>query len=172
MSYDKRIKTVYSLGSEEESREELDEDVVLDLIRGKTLAQIFTDKHPNLITVVMLLMQERDMKVYAQEKLLDADDAYWNTGEYSTSELDLCELDMMTLVAAGRIQQVVVAGLQILYDVGRKSTEGEDFFVLYRSSVKKKSTNIRIYFKFNGQGVNLSLIEQGSDAHMSLYIED
>jgi hypothetical protein len=171
-SYNKHIKSVYSLGSEEKSCEEPEEHVVQEMIKNQTLAQIFTTKHPNLITVIMLLMQKRGLQVFAQEKLLHPDDDYWNTGNYRTDELNVCSLNMITLVAAGRIQEVLVAALQILYDVGRKSKEGQDFFVLYYSSIKDKSTNIRINFMFNGQGVNLSIIEEGPDSYMSLYIKD
>ena len=170
MSYNKCIKDVYSLGSTEVSRDEIEEEAVLKAIGKKPLSRIFTEDHTNLITVVMLLMQTRKMRVLAQEKLLCPDDSYWNTGKYTTSELDVYALDFMTLVAAGRIQQVLVAGLQILYDVGRKNKEGKDFFVLYYA--KKDTTNIRINFKFNGQEVNLSIIEEGPNSYMSLYIED
>jgi hypothetical protein len=172
MSYNKYIKSVYSLGSLEESSEEVDEDLVLKSIEKRCLGHIFTEKHSNLITVIMLLMEKRGMQVLVQEKLCDPDDSYWTTGKYTNSELDVYSLTAIHIVAVGRIQQVLVAALQILYDVGRKNKEGEDFFVLYHASSKEKSTNIRVNFKFNGQAINLSIIQAGDESYMSLYIED
>ena len=58
-------------------------------------------------------------------------------------------MDKLCLVAAGRIQQVVVAALQILYDVGAKNKEGDDYSVLFYMNKKQdqKKTNIKYKFK-------------------------
>ena len=178
-TFKKRIQTVYSLGSTEEAvpDDQDDEDIARDL-RGKTLAHIFTARHANLTSVIMILMAKRDMRMLVQEKLLDPNDVYWETGKYTTAELEVVSIDRMHFVAAGRVQQVVIAGLQILYDTGHKkkghqwNKDGDNYSVLYYSNKEHQITNIRIMFKFNDQDVNLSIIENGDDSYMSLYIED
>ena len=171
--YNKEICSVYSLGSTEtvEEEEEDEEDIARE-IRGKCLGQVFTEKHVNLITVIGILMERRDLQILVQKPLLDSDDAYWNTGKYEYSELDLVKINLMLLIGAGRIQQVVVSALQILYDVGAKNKDGDDYSVLFYMNKKKKMTNVRISFKFNKQNINLSIVESKDDSYLSLYIED
>lgn len=172
-AYNKKIADgSYSLGStiEPVDIDEEDEDDIARNLRGKCLGQVLTEKHDNLITVLMILMDRRDLSIMVQEPLLDPEDTYWNTGKYQYSELDLVRINKMHLVAAGRIQQVVVAALQILYDVGAKNKEGDDYSVLFY--MKQQQTNIKISFKFNDQDINLSIIESDDDCYLSLYIED
>ena len=169
-TYDKRIQSSYSLGSTEKSAKEKSDKTVHKLIKDKSLAEIFTMKHPNLITVIMLLMQKRKMQVVAQQELLDPEDTYWNTGNFDPKKLGLVSLSPLAIVAVGRIQQVLVAGLQILFDVGPQSKSGSNFDVLYFA--EDNTTNIRIMFKFNKQPVNLSIIGGDYENYMSLYIQD
>ena len=134
------------------------------------LGKIFTQKHVNVITIIMILMDKRDMKLLVQKPLLDPDDTYWKTGKYEYAELDLVGINQVLIVAAGRIQQVLVAALQILFDVGCNTTEGEDYSVLFY--MNKKTTNIKVSLKFNKQDVHLAICEANDDSYMSLYIED
>ena len=174
-AYNKKIADGwYSLGStiEPVDIDEEDEDDIARNLRGKCLGQLLTEKHDNLITVLMILMDRRDLSIMVQQPLLEPEDTYWNTGKYQYSELDLVGINKMLLVAAGRIQQVVVAALQILYDVGAKNKEGDDYSVIFYMNKKQQQTNIKISFKFNGQDINLSVIESRDDCYLSLYIED
>jgi hypothetical protein len=63
---------------------------------------------------------------------------------------------------------VLVAGLQILYDVraNERALEGEDYSVLYYC--EGGVTNIKVTFKFHGQWVNLSLVEYPNVCDMVL----
>ena len=174
--FDKRIQSSYSLGSTEDAKEDDkdDEDIAREL-RGKNLAHIFTEEHANLTSVIMVLMEKRGMDFLVQEKLLKSDDAYWETGEYTPDELDLVSINAMLLVAAGRVQQVTIAGLQILYEIcknGPKNEKGNNYSVRYKSNKEKNISDIHIGFKFNQQPVNLAIQENGDASYMSLYIED
>ncbi len=171
--FDKRIQSSYSLGSTEDAKEDDkdDEDIAREL-RGKNLAHIFTEEHANLTSVIMVLMEKRGMDFLVQEKLLKSDDAYWETGEYTPDELELVSINAMLFVAAGRVQQATIAGLQILYEIGKKNAKGKDYSVRYKSNKEKKFSEIHIGFKFNQQPVNLAIQENGDASYMSLYIED
>ena len=94
-------------------------------------------------------------------------------GHYEYGKLNPVLIDSLMLVAAGRVQQVIVAALQILYDVGRRTKKGPDYAVNFQ--MKKQTTDITVYFKFNGQPVHLAIKENSILQHtsyMSLYIED
>ena len=168
-SYNKKIVDgSYSLGSTVESAVDIDEeddDEIARNMRGKCLGQVLTEKHDNLITVLMILMDVRDLEIMVQQPLLDPEDKYWKTGKYKYSELELVAINALHLVAAGRLQQVFVAALQILYDVGAKNKEGEDYSVLFYMNKKRKETNIKISFKFNRQHINLSVRESGDNCY-------
>ena len=176
--FDKRIQSSYSLGSTEDAKEDDkdDKDIASELC-GKNLAHIFTEEHANLTSVIMVLMKERrdggrGMDFLVQEKLLKSDDAYWETGEYTPDELEPLSINAMLFVAAGRVQQVTIAGLQILYEIGKKNAKGKDYSVRYHSNKEKNISDIHIGFKFNQQAVNLAIQENGDASYMSLYIED
>lgn len=173
--FHKRIQSSYSLGStEREYEDEKDDEDIARELRGKNLAHIFTEEHDNLTSVIMVLM-ERGMDFLVQAKLLKSDDAYWETGEYTPDELDLVSINAMLFVAAGRVQQVTIAGLQILYEIcknGPKNAKGKDYSVRYKSNKEKNISDIHIGFKFNQQPVNLAIQENGDASYMSLYIED
>ena len=102
-------------------------------------------------------MQARGMEFYVQKPLLDPDDKYWLTGKYEYAELDPVNITFMVIVACGRIQQVTVAALQILFDVGRKSKSGKDFSVDFHMNKAAKQTSITIFFKFNDQPIHILL---------------
>lgn len=63
-SYNKKIVDgFYSLGSTTEAVDidEEDEDEIARNMRGKCLGQVLTEKHDNLITVLMILMDHQDI---------------------------------------------------------------------------------------------------------------
>lgn len=177
MAYNKKIaEGFYSLGSKADSQEDSETDAQLEArLEGKCLGRIFTENHPNLTSVIMMLMDKRKMVLAAQRPLLEYE--YWSTGKYNHANLDLIKVSSMMLVGAGYLQQVVVAGLQILYDVGPKSKSGEGFQVDFHMNQKARQTRVFIRFHFNKQPVNLAIEEfpiEGGDSScvMTLFIED
>jgi hypothetical protein len=100
------------------------------------------------------LMRTRRMTVRVQQMLTSNN--YFESG-HGRDECQMLTCKLATIVAVGQIQQVLVAGLQILYDVraNERALEGEDYSVLYYC--EGGVTNIKVTFKFHGQWVNLSL---------------
>lgn len=147
--------------------------VIEQYLRNRTLATIFTERHPNLTSVVLVLMAERNLHVLVQEKLIDSDDSYWTTGNYDAHELDMFSVHAIQFCTIGRVQQVVTAGLQILYKTGPQNKTSAHYSVLYYAD--KTITNIRISFKFKQRPINLSIVES-LDAldppYLSLYVAD
>jgi hypothetical protein len=119
-----------------------------------SLAEIFTRKQADVIETVGNLMRTRRMTVRVQQMLTSNN--YFESG-HGRDECQMLTCKLATIVAVGQIQQVLVAGLQILYDVraNERALEGEDYSVLYYC--EGGVTNIKVTFKFHGQWVNLSL---------------
>ena len=186
MPYNKSIATVYSLGSTTIATEEEDED---EMYRTKIhfcgLHKMVFLRFSNYTTWIGLLMEYRALQFVVQEPLLTEE--YFTTGKYDYDKVfNLCNISLLTFISTGHIQQVTIAALQILYDVGyifddTYVHEGDDHSILYYYD--DVFTSITISFKFNNFPVSLKMIEQhrkskkgeewkAISTEMTLYIKD
>ena len=174
MAYNKSIADGYfalsSTGESMPDREE--EDSLAQRLKGKCLGQIFTERHANLTSVILELMDARKMILAVQKPLLEED--YWYTGKYNYADLEPVSVSRMLLTAVGKVEQAVLAGLQILYDIGPKSKSGDNGYrVQFNMNKKIRRTHVSIFYHFNGQPVNLAIEELGEHhCVMTLFIAD
>ena len=166
-------KSIYSLSSKGDV---LDEDegphIVkssnLDtLVPSTSLGPLFLMHHENLTTVILQLELKKNMKVFVQKCMF--------TGYIETGVAD--DLHLMHFIQKGlwlslsNIEQVIVAGLRILFYFGGTDIEGGlAGCQLYH--YQDEITNIKVVFYFNGQRVILSLIEQPGECSLTLHCED
>jgi hypothetical protein len=189
IEFDKKLSCWFSMSSDgkfgrsEKCREDYDNDSEYEQdegeeahkLEGKTLGEIFSLNHVNLITVVQTLMMERDMTLYVQKVFMD--DKYLKTGEADYSAFELCTCRATKITYFNEIEQPLLAGLQILYSFSQNgklngNNKAKDASASRTHSKKDKHTNIDLSFKFNGQDVRMAVREAMNESYISLYVHD
>lgn len=172
--FDKKLKSVWKLSSDDtDHAEPLDDEVVLANITNKSLTDIFSQNHDNLITVVMFMM-ENGMKLAVSGAFMDPEEAYIKNGKYDYEKItDMKMVPMMFLTAVGSIEKVLIPGLQIIYSLGfhKRKHEGDDY-TMYSSK-----SDITLFYKFNDRDCKLKIVGTPSggrfdNVDMIMYVED
>ena len=136
------------------------------LIPSTGLGPLFLMHHESLSTVILELEEKKNMKVLVQKCIFSG---YIDTGV--ADDLRLMHLDKGLFLSLGPTEQVIVAGLRILFYFGGTDIEGGlAGCQLYH--YQDEITNIKVVFYFNGQRVMLSLIEHPGECSLYLYCED
>lgn len=185
MKFEKKLASAFSLSSdgiirwgEESDGEESDGDKRHeDRFSGKTIGEIFSMNHANLTSVIMTLMMERKMSVYAQRLFLD--DAYLTTGKYpgDGNGFELVTIGWAELVAVGKVEQALIAGLQIIYHYAKNKRlnskhKADDATVSLYHNKRDGFTRFDATYELNGHTSKLAVVEEGGESYMSLYVED
>ncbi len=169
LSSDGITRAVESSGEEEDECHE-------DKFEGKTLGQIFSMNHANLTEVVMDLMQERGLRVLAQRLFLD--DKYFETGKFEKGDdLELISVGMTSLCALGKLEQALLAGLQIIYHYAKNKRlngkfSAEDATGSLHHNKESRFTRFDVTYELNGYTSKLAVVEEGNECYISLYVED
>ena len=138
---------------------------------NKNLASIFTAYHPNLVSVVMVLMLKYNMQVAVEEHFLDPSEKYIRTGERKENACDMKLVSPIMICGVGSIEKVLVAALQIFFFNGDKDGEGTDYSVYSWSEDGRCS--VKIYFTFNGADVIVTLHQEDADTRgIFIHIEE
>jgi hypothetical protein len=165
-------KSIYSLSSKGEV---FDEDEGPHIVKGSDLdtlvpstglGPLFLMHHENLTTVILQLEHKKNMKVLVQKCMITG---YIETGV--ADDLHLMHFQKGHWLAVSPIEQVIVAGLRILFYFGGTDIEGGLAgcqLYMYQDEI----TTIKVVYYFNGQRVMLSLIEQPGECSLYLYCED
>ena len=136
------------------------------LVPSTGLGPLFLMHHENLTTVILQLEHKKNMKVVVQKCMFTG---YIETGV--ADDLRLMHFQKGHWLALSHIEQVIVAGLRILFYFGGTDIEGGLAgcqLYMYQDEI----TTIKVVYYFNGQRVMLSLIEQPGECSLYLYCED
>lgn len=174
VTMDKKLESSWMLSSDgkrSDGEEEMSDEAIKEFCKNKNLASIFTERHPNLLSVVMVLMQEYNLELAVATPFLDPDEKYVKTGVYEYAKCEMKLVSPIMICAVGSIEKVLVAALQILFFNGKKNGQGTDYAV---SVLQLKGTcDVTISFKFNGHDANVKLAQYGEETRViSIYIED
>ena len=174
VTMNKKLESSWMLSSDGKLRsdeeKEMSDKAIKKFCKNKNLASIFTERHPNLLSVVMVLMQEYNLELAVATPFLDPDEKYVKTGVYEYAKCEMKLVSPIMICAVGSIEKVLVAALQILFFNGKKDGQGTDYAV---SVLELNGTcDVTISFKFNGYDANVKLAQYDETRVISMYIED
>ena len=149
----------------------MSEKSIKNCINGKSFTEIFAMNFDNVLTVFMMLMQN-GMQFTASTSFIDPDEKYIREGIYNYGAEDMHILKLVHICAAGSIEKVLVAGLQIMYAVGFAEEEatGDDYSLF--SCCNDQFCEIHLMFKFNGQDCQLKMVQSAGSMTAALFVED
>ena len=166
----KGLSVSWALSSDEESHTEQSDNRIKKACKNKSLGFIFAQCHPNLLSVVLILMQEYGMRLAVATPFLDPAEKYIHTGEYEYAKHEMKLVSPLMITAVGSIEKVLVAALQILFANGARNGSGEDYNVYYHDD--GNTCDITINFQFNKHECNVKLQQSDDDKIISIYVED
>ena len=153
-------RVLYQLSSSKDTPEDAPD--YPETMHAATLAGVFIDhSFPNLTSAVMSLVEKRNLQIVVSGHLLGNGAENYLDAEYDPKKCkrdvyQLCAIDVMSMLAVGTIEQLMVAGLQLVYKAGRKD---RSFYSYYEA---KNTVNVRVDFSFNSKPVHLCLLQHKS----------
>ena len=163
----------WMLSSDNKAVEEDDEqtdEAIKQFCAKKQLASIFAARHPNLLSVVIVLMNEYDLQLAVAAPFLDPEEKYIKTGISDECPFDIKLISPYMITAVGSIEKVLIAALQIFFANGNKNGKGTDYLVHKLSS--KNVCVVTISFKINGVNIKVKLLQHQKVREICIYIKD
>jgi hypothetical protein len=174
VAMNKKLESSWILSSDgkrDDDEQEVSDKKIKQFCKTNNMVTIFTStRHPNLVSVVLVLMQQ-GLKLIVASPFLDPDETYVKTGVYDYASLQMMRVPQPYMICAvGSIEKVLIAGLQILFYNGKKEGDGEDYSVSVFET--ESSCVATIYFTFNGHDAKLKLEEVDDEQYIYMYIEE
>lgn len=170
MTMGKKLTSTWALSSDGSHHRQKSDRAIKQECKGQNLARIFTACHANLLSVVMVLMNEYGLRLAVASPFLDPEEAYIKTGKYDYGASEMKLVSSFMICAVGSIEKVLIAALQVLFANGPRDGEGTDYAVRWFS--KDSTCDVHINFKFNDFETNVKLSQSGRSMAIYIYIDD